>query len=202
MNDDRLLLEKLRRRDQQGLEEAISRYGGYVAAVVRRTLGPFGAEQDGEELVSDVFVTLWQKAESLRDDSSLKNWLGVVARNGALKRLGRIRLEEPLEDNLCFSRTDPAEEAEQRVLVRRAVNSLGRVDREILIRHYFWYETVEQIARETGMNPSTVKTRLRRGREKLRKKLEKEELQYETPGRVAEREPFRPGTGKGKTPES
>ncbi len=180
MNDDRLLLEKLRRRDQQGLEEAIHRYGGYVTAVVRRTLGPFGAEQDGEELVSDVFVALWQNAESLRDDSSLKNWLGVVARNGALKRLGRTRLEEPLEENLCFAGADPAEEAEQRVLVRRAVNSLGGKDREILIRHYFWYETVEQIAREMGMNPSTVKTRLRRGREKLRKKLEKEELQYET----------------------
>ncbi len=180
MNDDRLLLEKLRRRDQQGLEEAIHRYGGYVAAVVRRTLGPFGVEQDGEELVSDVFVALWQNAEKLRDDSSLKNWLGAVARNGALKRLGRIRLEEPLEENLCFDWADPAREAEQRALVRKAVNSLGKKDREILIRHYFWYETVEQIARQKGMNPSTVKTRLRRGREKLRKELEKEELQYET----------------------
>ncbi len=181
MSEDREILEKLRRRDQQGLEEAIHKYGGYVAAVVRRTLGAFGGSEDGEELVSDAFVALWERADSLRDDSSLKNWLAVVARNGALKRLGRTRLEEPLEENFVFSWQDPADEAEQRMMVRKAVDSLGRKDREIFLRHYFWYQTVEQIAREMGMNPSTVKTRLRRGREKLREKLEKEELLYEMP---------------------
>jgi len=174
------LLAKLRRQDQQGLEDAIHQYAGYVSAVVRKTLGPFGVEQDTEEIVSDVFVALWQKAGELRDDSSLKYWLAVVARNAALKRLGRTRLEEPLEENLCFDWLDPAQEAEQRMLVRKAIDSLGRKDREIMIRHYFWYETVERIAREMGMNPATVKTRLRRGREKLRKRLEKEDLQYET----------------------
>lgn len=174
------LLAKLREQNQQGLEDAIHQYGGYISAVVRKTLGPFGVEQDAEEIVSDVFVTLWQKAGELRDDSSLRSWLAVVARNAALKRLGRTRLEEPLEENLCFDWVDPAQEAEQRMLVRRAVNSLGRKDREIFLRHYFWYQSVSQISREMGMNESTVKTRLRRGREKLRKKLVKEELQYET----------------------
>lgn len=173
------LLAKLRRRDQQGLEDAIHQYAGYVSAVVRKTLGPFGVEQDTEELVSDVFVALWQKAGELRDDSSLKYWLAVVARNAALKRLGRTRLEEPLEQNAVLFAGEgpeaPAEREERRRMVRAAVDGLGGEDREIFLRHYFWYQSVSQISREMGMNESTVKTRLRRGREKLKEKLVKED---------------------------
>ena len=55
------------------------------------------------------------------------------------------------------------------------MDGLPPEDRDIFLRHYFWYQTVSQIARETGMNESTVKSRLKRGREKLRKKLVKED---------------------------
>lgn len=178
MNRDIDLLERLRQGEQAGLEAVIHQYGGYVAAVIKRTLGPFGVAEDGEELVSDVFVALWQNAGELRDDSNLKYWLAVVARNAALKRLGRVRLEAALEENLppfLDGETEsPAEVSERRQLVRRAVESLNRQDRDIFLRHYFWYQSVAQIARETGMNESTVKTRLRRGREKLKEKLIKE----------------------------
>ena len=40
--------------------------------------------------------------------------------------------------------------------------------REIFLRHYYYYQTVERIAGEMKLNPSTVKSHLRRGREKLR----------------------------------
>ena len=62
MYQDRDLLRKIRWKDQRGLEEAVSQYAGYVGAVVRRALGSAGNERDVEELVSDTFVTLWQKA--------------------------------------------------------------------------------------------------------------------------------------------
>lgn len=179
MSGDFELLAKLQNRDQRGLEEAIHRYASYVSAVVRRTLGPFGEEQDTEEVVSDVFVALWQKAGQLRDDSSLKYWLAVVARNAALKRLGRARLEEPLEENAVLFAGEgpegPVELEECRQQVRKAVDGLEEKDREIFLRHYFWYQSVSQIAREMELNESTVKTRLRRGREKLKEKLVKED---------------------------
>ena len=60
-------------------------------------------------------------------------------------------------------------------MVRSAVESLEPVDREIFMRHYFWRQTVVQIAEEMGKNQSAVKSRLSRGREKLRKKLLKED---------------------------
>ena len=88
---DRKLLAALRAREPQGLEEAIGRYSPYVAGVLRKVLGQLGTQEDLEELSSDVFVALWQSAEGLREDSDLKLWLGVVARNRALKHLRALR---------------------------------------------------------------------------------------------------------------
>ena len=74
---------------------------------------------------------------------------------------------------------DPAaalERAEEQALVRRAVFSLPDPDREIFLRHYYYAQTVREAAAAMGLNESTVKTRLRRGRIKLKELLTKEEL--------------------------
>ncbi len=179
MNEDLALLERLKRQDQRGLEEAIHKYAGYVSAVVRKTLGPNGSKEDAEELISDVFVALWQNAGSLRGNSSLKPWLAVVARNAALTRLRRPRLEEDLEDDQLPAEEDGPEDLAEREehcrLVRQAVDRMEPIDREIFLRHYFWYQKVAWIAGEMKISESMVKTRLKRGREKLKKALMKEE---------------------------
>lgn len=63
------------------------------------------------------------------------------------------------------------ERGEERALVRRAVDALLPPDREIFLRHYYYVQTVEEISAVMDLNPSTVKTRLRRGREKLKNSL-------------------------------
>ena len=177
---DRKLLAALQAQNPQGLEDAIHRYGPYVAGVIRRVLGQLGTREDLEELSSDVFVALWKSAGTLREDSNLKLWLGVVARNRALKHLRSLRLELPLDDGLLPAdlQQEPSrfwERQEEARQVRQAVLSMEPPDQDIFLRHYFWRQSVDRIAGELGMNPSTVKSRLKRGREKLRNKLKKED---------------------------
>ena len=69
------------------------------------------------------------------------------------------------------------EEREQAELVRRALGELERPDRELFVRHYYYGQTVARAAEEMGLNPSTAKTRLRRGREHLKDYLR--EVGYE-----------------------
>lgn len=177
---DRKLLAALQAQNSQGLEDAIHRYSPYVAGVIRRVLGQLGTREDLEELSSDVFVALWKSAGTLREDSNLKLWLGVVARNRALKHLRSLRLELPLDDGLLPAdlQQEPSrfwERQEEARQVRQAVLSMEPPDQDIFLRHYFWRQSVDRIAGELGMNPSTVKSRLKRGREKLRNKLKKED---------------------------
>lgn len=71
--------------------------------------------------------------------------------------------------------SDLAEQRERTRMVREAVDSMEPVDREIFLRHYFWHQPVAQIAGEMGKNVPAIKSRLARGREKLRKILLKED---------------------------
>lgn len=166
------MIVELRRGNTVALERAISQYSGYVMAVIEHTLGKSAAEEDKEELASDVFVALWKNAAALKADSRLKPWLAVVARNAALNRARCLRPTEELDED--FLVTDdaevetPVEREEQARLVRQAVDGLPDEDRGLFLRHYFWHQSIADIAAETGMNPSTVKSRLHRGRQTLK----------------------------------
>ena len=78
------------------------------------------------------------------------------------------------EDALTLTCPGPEEamgEREQAAFLRAAVLAMEETDRDIFLRHYYLCQTVETIAGTLNMNPSTVKARLRRGREKLKKTL-------------------------------
>ena len=81
-----------------------------------------------------------------------------------------------------MAQDSPQRELENREaaqLVRAALETLEPSDRELFVRHYYYGQTVEKAAEEMEMNRSTAKTRLRRGREKLKRQLEREGYTFE-----------------------
>lgn len=173
--DENTALKALRRREETALAWFIERYTPYVTTIIFRILGG-AALPDVEEIASDVFLVLWQNAKSIRA-GKVKGYLSSTARNKAKERLRRTARELPLvEDVLAAADTDleyDFERREQGRLVRRAMLKMECPDREIFLRHYYYFQPVSQIAEEMDMNLSTVKTRLRRGREKLKEELRK-----------------------------
>ncbi len=165
------LLQRLRSDDTAALEEIIAAYSPYVFSVLSRRLGFFQTPEDLEELASDVFFSLWRHRKRLRS-THLRGWLSRVAENAAKDHLRRQRLNTVNAED-CLNLSDPAVEALadtalRRELLRQAMDGLDPESREIFERYYYRCSTVDQIARTMHMNPSTVKSRLRRGRQKLR----------------------------------
>jgi RNA polymerase sigma-70 factor (ECF subfamily) len=176
--NQRALIKALRRQNPRALEDAIDLYGGYVLAVVKHTLGKTGTREDAEELVSDVFVTLWRKADSLDLDSHLKPWLAVVARNTSLNRRRSFVPMRELDDQTiqAADATTAAtfiDDARDQP-VGAALEALKPVDSELLRRHYFEEQDIATIAKGTGLSESAVTSRLYRGRWNLRNKLERQ----------------------------
>ena len=172
------MIEKIRAGNPAGLEALMDRYIPYVSAVVWNILRNAMPVEDGEEIVSDVFLAAWGRPEALRP-GAVKAWLGAVARNKAKNRLRQIGQTLPLEEDALElpGPDDPPgeyERAEERRLVRRAVDALPGPDREIFLRHYYYAQTVQEIARCMRINESTIKTKLRRGRMKLKEILTRE----------------------------
>ena len=166
-------------RLQQGREDAlawfIDKYTAYVCTVIRYIIGSSMTEADVEEAASDVFLALWEQADRV-SLSTVRPWLGGVARNKARQKLRERGLTLSLDEDLLVVDGADLEEdlarEERDSLVRDAVLAMEPTDRTIFLRYYYHCQPVAQIAEELGVPVSTVKSRLKRGREKLRAKLE------------------------------
>lgn len=173
MNDAEALA-KLQTGDQQALVWFIDRYSSYVSTIVNSVLQRSMSRSDVEEVTSDVFVTLWKSSERLVP-INIKGYLSRVSRSIALHKLREQTGELPLEDNILVLEEDSVieklDKQERDRIVREAVLSMPQPDREIFLRHYYYCQSVATIAEKIQMNPSTVKTRLKRGRDKLRQHL-------------------------------
>ncbi len=169
---DETILRMLRGHDPRGLEQLMDRYTNYLSVIVWNILRNCLPPEDAEEVVSDVFLAAWEQAEEIRS-GYLKAWLAAVARNKARDRLRKMRTDLPLEEDVLElpdenTPVTALERKEEQALVRRAVDQLGEPDREIFLRHYYYIQSVQEISQTLHLNESTIKTKLRRGRMRLK----------------------------------
>lgn len=185
--DERLLLKGLNHKNERALEKAIERYTAYVTTIIREILNSRATEEDIEELVADTFIALWNTAERIDyvQYSSLKAYIGMIARNKAKDYLrSKTNMNLELYDNVILIDDSPEKhmlQKEQQQYIQKLLSSLKPEDQKIFSLYYYHYKKIEEISVIMQMNPQTVKTRLRRGRESLRLLLseEKENIDYE-----------------------
>lgn len=165
-------LKELRNGSEDALNWFIHQYTPYVTTVIHNIIGSYMDTADVEEVASDVFFTLWENAPNIH---SVKGFLGTVARNKAKNKLRELNVHLPLEDHILVVDTEDIEEIADRkalaIAVKRAILAMGQPDRDIFLRFYYYYQSIEDIALEMDLNLSTVKSKLRRGRGKLKQTL-------------------------------
>lgn len=174
--DERRALRGLTQHNETALAWFIERYAPYVNTIVFNIIGNAMSIKDVEEVSSDVFLVLWKNAERIRP-GKVKAYLSGIARNMARDRLRQADQALPLEEDILTSSAADMEHdvevREQARLVNQAMLNMEYPDREIFLRHYYYCQPLSQIAEEMGINLSTIKTRLRRGRGKLKDELRK-----------------------------
>lgn len=174
MVDESKLLMQLQKRHKNSINQAIEVYTPYLSTVLYNMVGNGLPKEDIEEIVSDVFVVLWKNAEYIDlSKGTLRSYIAATARNLALKRLNKKKdytnfddIEIPIEDEF----TDDNKKS-----IWDAVMRLGEPDNEIFVRFYKYDEKLKDISKATGLNISTIKTKLSRGKRKLKKILNAEE---------------------------
>lgn len=184
---DKELIQAIKNRDEDGLGQLIDRYGAYVSAILSRVGGQQLTTEDIEELAADVFAAFWTKAGTFESDREVKPWLAKTARNTAISRFRKAGSRErsqtlSLDDDIMILEKNTTDELavrrEQQEILNDSVAALGEPDREIFARFYFLNEKIGEIAGRLRINPSTVKTKLRRSREKLREAFEERGYTY------------------------
>jgi len=170
----------------QGDREAFSRFydgfAGLAFGLIRRILRDPAA---AEEVLQEVFWQIWR--EAARYDprrGSPEAWVVMRAKTRAIDRLRAMRRREktfvaPADDSLTRSTEEPGENpgvaAENRGLVRSALNALPESQRRVVELAFFEGLTQSEIASRLGEPLGTVKTRARLGLERLKSLITREE---------------------------
>jgi len=174
---DAALLERIVQRDQSALAALYDRYSRLVFSLLVRIVGD---RADAEDLLQEVFVRVWDRADAY--DKALGTpaaWLVRIARNRAIDRV-RARAVRPAEAGSVLPVEHPsggpspeqaAGEAETRRAVAGALATLPPEQRELIERAFFDGLTHTELAERSGLPLGTVKTRIRTGMQALKRLL-------------------------------
>lgn len=171
-SDEELLRKFVVERDDRAFAELVGRHGGMVLGVCRRVLG---TAHDAEDAFQAVFLVLARKADTLRRGGSLPAWLHKTAFRTALRaRAVRGRRREQASEDLDMIAAETfreiASEHDQSV-VDEELNALPDRYRLPLFLCCVEGKPLDVAARQLGWSVGSVKGRLERGRQELRRRL-------------------------------
>jgi RNA polymerase sigma-70 factor (ECF subfamily) len=129
-----------------------------------------------EEMAQEAFVRAWRGLGGWRRESSFSTWLFALAANVFRNELKRfptvdVPIEEIAEPGGPAKQHEGLAEKESQEAVRRAVMALPARYREPVVLYYFHEMDVVAASRTMGLPEGTMKARLARGRELLRKRF-------------------------------
>jgi RNA polymerase sigma-70 factor (ECF subfamily) len=187
---DLALVGRLRIGDAAALEALMDRY---ASRVYRLAQGILRNTADAEEVVQDVFLTLFQKIHTFEGRSALASWIYRVTINAALikRRSRKADREVSLDDQLPtflpdghragdraflwadWSQTPEADllSRETRAILERAIDELPAPYRTVLVLRDVEGLSSEEAAEIVGESVPAVKSRLHRARMVLREAL-------------------------------
>ena len=172
------IIEKLKRRDERGLEELLVHFGPLLRYIISPILPD---ERDLEECLQDAAMRIWQEIDRFDPEKgSWKVWLTTIARNLALNRARAEKRREAGElDEEEADRGPTPEELilrrEQQEQLLNALNGLRQEDRLLFYRKYYYRQSVRQIAAEMGTTERCIEGKLYRIRQTLKNKLKGED---------------------------
>ena len=178
-NEDVVLIQRILAGDETAFESLIRKYHPQVHAHVLQKIDDF---QIAEDIVQETFLQVYQKLDTLEDPKLFPKWLYVIVNRRCIAWLRRNRIQtESLEEidiseieTEAYSRYVAAEHAKttaeaQRDLVQKLLAKLKARDREVITLHYFEEMTSSEIGAFLGVSENTVKSRIRRARQQLKK---------------------------------
>ena len=177
-NNDVELIQRSLTGDENAFAQLVKKYQKQVHALAWRKVGDFHA---AEEITQDTFLRVYKKLATLKDPNRFAGWLYRIAARQChawlrKKRMQTQSLEETdteLIEKMTYSQYIAEEQAKaatdaQRDIVQRLLARLRESERTVVTLHYFGEMTCEEISRFLGVSASTVKSRLRRARLRLK----------------------------------
>lgn len=176
-------IERIKQGDKEGLREIYENYIAFIYSVIYEKLQN---KENAEDVTSDFFIRLWEKASLYRPGSGHKGWMATIARNMSvdfLRKYGREELTDLMQDREGESESrvsvgsiysgQPESPVEQEALgnltLKDALGRLKASEREILNLKIMGEFTFKEIASILHMPMGTVTWKYREAMKQLRR---------------------------------
>lgn len=187
---DDQFIERLKRGDAAAFETLVTERSGEIYGLLYRMTDNV---EEARDLTQETFLRAFQSISHFRGESDLRTWIYRIAINQARNRWrwwrrrrreatisidapeiggGRLGLVATLKSNTIRDPEQDALLSERERALKKALSSLKRVYREAVILRDIEGFAYEEIAAALSISVGTVKSRLARGRQELRRKLE------------------------------
>lgn len=183
--EDRQIIQLYWDRAEEAIQETSAKYGRLCQYIAQNILC---SPEDSEECVNDTWLGLWNAIPPQRP-SRFSAFVGRIARNLALKRFDYLTAAKRNAETICsleelgdcVSGRDSVEDELENQRIEETIDmflwSLEEEKRNIFIRRYWYFDSIDNICRRTGYSQSKVKSMLYQTRRKLRNYLESEEIE-------------------------
>lgn len=168
---DREIVRRVRAGDDSAFGEIVERWQGPLVTLAYRFTRDHGRAED---LAQEAFLRVYRTLGTWREDSAFSTWLFALALNLFRSELRRIPARTvSIEDvaEIRDGRSDGVEDPDRARAVRTAVQALPVKYRDAVISFYFHRSDLAVTAKTLGVPEGTIKARLHRGRELVRRKL-------------------------------
>ena len=139
-----------------------------------------GRPETAEEIVHDVFITIWNKADQLKIQYSVKGYLIKAIINTSLNYIKKEKLHtakrlEYMAEQKDFSTDETVKDAEEALLIglEQALQLLPEKCKHVMYLSRFGKLKQDEIAAQMNISIKTVKNHLTYGFQKLRESLQK-----------------------------
>ena len=159
------------------MEKIMETYNNYISTIIRNSHINLSNE-DVEEVILDVFLTLWKNQNKLDINKSMSAYISGITKNLIKYKYRQCKItpnieeyEEKLIDNSNIEIT--LLQNEKQKIISEELEKIKQEDKEIFIEYYYDDKNIKEISKKNNMTESKVKSKLFRVRKRLNKILKK-----------------------------
>lgn len=162
------------KNNELDLEKIINEYSSYTATIIDNMARNSLNDEDKEEIVSEVFFILWKNKNKLNVNKYLSSYIAGITRNVVKEYLRKVKINFDISDyeNSLYNYDkinlldDNVEEISK---IEEKLKNMKKIDKTIFLDFYYSFKSIKDIAKEQKISEFSVKQRLYRIRNKIRK---------------------------------
>ena len=173
MNDCKEIKHYIK-NNELDLEKIINEYSSYIATIINNMAKDNLNNEDKEEIISEVFFILWKNMNKLNINKYLSSYIAGITRNVVKEYLRRVKINFDISDyeNSLYSydKIDLLDNSIEEISkIEKKLKNMKEIDKKVFLDFYYSSKSIKDIAKEQKISEFSVKQRLYRIRNKIKK---------------------------------